>query len=165
MRLPVRLAAPLLLAAAAALACDDAGPTALRESADRGGATAAPATRAPGADSTTPTNFPSSVRVRGRVLQASIVTPAAPGADSVSRAPLAGARVTLYRNVLVDGRGVSEKLGERTTGADGAFVFDGVPGGYFVLALDATAERPYGRSQAFVAGTSAEVAADLYVWR
>lgn len=126
-----------------------------------------PATGAPTqspADTARPTSFPAAVRVHGRVLVASPGAAPAPG-DTVGFAPVAGARITLYRNQLVDGKGVSQRIGEVTTGADGQYAFDGVPGGYYVLALNATADRPWGENVTYVLGNAAVVRADMRFWR
>ena len=117
-----------------------------------------------GTDTTTGVLLPASVHVRGRALVTTKDGPRAPGDTLSSFVPIAGARITLYRNVLVDGRGVSVKFGERTTGADGVFDFTGVPGGYFILSLNVTPEQFYGETFVYVAGTRPEVTADVRVW-
>ena len=154
------------LAAALAIGCaDDGAPPSGPDGASAAAAATAGTPRGvQSADTTRPTTFPATVRVRGRVLT-TVWTPGRTVADTLSGfEPVAGARVTLYRNVLVDGRGVSERIGERVTGADGAFTFEGVPGGPYVLALNATAARPYGETLTYVLGNAAEVSATLRVW-
>jgi hypothetical protein len=105
--------------------------------------------------------YASRVRVSGRVLTLA----AGVGAfDTLGAStPRAGARVTLYRNVLVDGHGVSLRVGEQTTGADGAFSFANVVGGPYVLALNVTPERFYGEAVTYALGTTSEVYVDLRV--
>jgi hypothetical protein len=168
---PAARAAAALLAALA-LGCSDDGtaPSAPRPDATAGDATGAAAAQtaaqsaAQSADTTRPSTFPAVVRVRGQLL-ATTWTPGRTGADTVSGfEPVRGARITLYRNVLVDGRGVSQRIGERETGADGAFAFDDVPGGPYVLALNVTAARPYGDAVWYLMGNAAEVSTTLRLW-
>jgi hypothetical protein len=160
--MPMRRLLPALAAVAlVAGACADAGPSAPEGS---GGEDARTGTQV-GTDSLTHPPLPAAVRVRGRALVATTDGPRAPGDTLSAFVPIEGARVTLYRNVLVDGKGVSVKLAEHTTGADGAYEFAGVPGGYYILALNVTPERFYGETFVYVAGTRSEVSADIRVWR
>ena len=108
--------------------------------------------------------LPASIRVHGRALVTTKDGPRAPGDTLSAFAPIAGAHITLYRNVIVDGQGVSQKVAERTTGADGAYDFTRLPGGYYILALNVTAEQFYGETFTYVAGTRSDVAADIRVW-
>jgi len=158
MRKPlVSFAAAVALAACAAdPASPSADPAAL---ADAG----SPATRstAQSGDTGIVISYASRVRVSGRVLA---LGPGVGAFDTLGTAtPRAGARVTLYRNVLVDGRGVSLFVAEQTTGADGAFSFADVVGGPYVLALNVTPERFYGDAVAYALGTTSEVHVDLRV--
>jgi hypothetical protein len=108
-------------------------------------------------------NFPASVTVLGSV---SLLKEGASPRDSLTAfAPVAGVRIALFRNEVVDGRKISERIGEVTTGADGAFRFADVKGGYFVLAVNPTADKPYGASTSYLTGDRAEVKADLHFWR
>lgn len=118
-----------------------------------------------GTDTTTGVLLPERVRIHGRALVTTKDGPRAPGDTLSAFVPIAGARVTLYRNVLVDGRGVSQPVGERTTGADGAYEFAGVPGGYYILALNVTAEQFYGETFVYVPGTRDDVSADIRRWQ
>ena len=157
----------LIAAAATAAACADGATEPARPDVV---ARNEPSTRdaagqsAQSADTARQTNYPASVRVQGRVLT-TVWTPGRTVGDTLSGfTPLAGARVTLYRNVLVDGRGVSQLVGERTTDADGSFVFERAPGGPYVLAYNTTPERPYGDALTYVMGDRAQVTADLRIW-
>jgi hypothetical protein len=157
----------LCLVAAAAAACADGAIDPVRpDVAAQNGPRTPDATgqAAQPSDTTRPANYPSSVRVRGHVLTTVWTAGRTVGDTLTGFTPVAGARVTLYRNVLVDGRGVSQLVGERTTGADGSFVFEGAPGGPYVLALNVTPERPYGDVLTYVMGDRAEVTADLRIW-
>jgi hypothetical protein len=158
MRTPlVSFAAAVALAACAA---DPASPPV--QSADDGAAARATTGAAQQGDTTgIVISYASRVRVSGRVLTLG----AGVGAfDTLGAAtPRAGARVTLYRNVLVDGHGVSLFVAEQTTGADGAFSFADVVGGPYVLALNVTPDRFYGEAVAYALGTTSEVHVDLRV--
>ena len=163
----MRTALLCLVAAAAAAACaDGATEPAQPDVASQNG----PSTRdaagqsAQPSDTTRPTNYPASVRVQGHVLTTVWTAGRTVGDTLTGFTPVAGARVTLYRNVLVDGRGVSQLVGERTTGADGSFVFESAPGGPYVLAYNTTPERPYGDALTYVMGNQAQVTADLRIW-
>ena len=149
-----------LLATLATAACADRSPSAPGDAGlgARSGSTASSDTTVNGAP------LPASVRVHGQVLASTTTGPRAPGDTLSAFVTVAGARVTLYRNVLVDGKGVSVKLGERTTAADGAFDFANVPGGYYVLSLNVTPDRFYGETYVLVAGTRADVTADIRIW-
>ena len=149
-----------VLAALAATACADRSPSAPGDA----GLGAKSGSSAPIDTAVNGTPLPASVRVHGQVLASTTTGPRAPGDTLSAFVPVAGGRVTLYRNVLVDGKGVSVKLGERTTGADGAFDFTNVPGGYYVLSLNVTPDRFYGETYVLVAGTRTDVTADIRIW-
>lgn len=148
------------LAAAMLGACSGAAPSAPDAGTDR----ERTGTQV-GTDSLTHPPLPAAVRVRGSALVTTTDGARAPGDTLPAFAPMEGARVTLYRNVLVDGKGVSVKHAERTTGADGAYDFADVPGGYYILALNVTPDRFYGETFVYVAGTRSEVTADIRVWQ
>jgi hypothetical protein len=117
------------------------------------------------ADTSRPTNFPAAVRVYGRLLMSSVEASAPPRDTLSSFAPVAGARITLFRNLLIDGKGVSQRIGEVTTGADGSYAFEGVPGGYYVLALNVTPDRPWGTNVAYAIGNRPELEVTMRFWR
>lgn len=111
-------------------------------------------------------SYVANVRIRGHVL-ATRWQPGQTAGDTISAAftPVAGAHVTVYRNVLVDGQGVSVKVGEATTGADGAYDVARVPGGPYVISLNVTPDDFYGETHVYALGTKAEITADIRVWR
>ena len=170
--MPMRRRLAILVTAAAALAaCGDAPATA--PAPDESALASAPGTPAAGtpiagattADTARTTNFPAAVRVHGRLLMKSY-EPTSTVHDTLSGfEPVPGQRITLFRNVLVDGRGVSQRIGEVATGADGGYAFEGVPGGYYVLALNVTPTRPWGSNVAYVLGDRADVEVTFRFWR
>src|SRR3954469_1253949 len=121
MRSSRRLALLALLVGASVTACADRTPSAP----DASGLGSKSGTQV-GNDTTIGGALPASIRVHGRALVTTKDGPRAPGDTLSAFAPIAGAHVTLYRNVLVDGQGVSVKMAERTTGADGAYDFAGM---------------------------------------
>ena len=139
---------PALLATSLA-ACADRVASPTPDAAQERPAAPAGAVLAQPGDTGSTITYASRVHVSGRVLAGS--------------APVAGMRVTLYRNVLQDGKGVSIRVGEQTTGADGAFSFVDVVGGPYVLALNVTPARPYGDLVAYALGTTAEVRVDIKI--
>ena len=170
--MPMRHRLAILATAATALAaCSDAPATA--PAPDESALAAAPGTPiaaaptsgATTADTARATNFPAAVRVHGRLLvksyeQTSTVRDTLSGFE-----PVPGQRITLFRNVLVDGRGVSQRIGEVTTGADGGYAFEGVPGGYYVLALNVTPTRPWGSNVAYAIGDRPDLEVTVRFWR
>lgn len=172
-----RITLPFALTVLTLAACSDdaTSPTQsfLKASSARDTTTSTPSTPStpttpttPSDTAKTPPTYPASVRVTGRVLQATWTQGMTAG-DTVlsSFSPVSGARVTLYRNLLVGGKGVSEKVGEKTTGADGKFVFENAPGGPYVVSLNVTPAQFYGEAFTYLMGNAAEVSVDLKVYR
>jgi hypothetical protein len=162
----LRTATVLLAAMVCTAACADhaSAPTEAERAASLGTTQTTGQTATQPADTTRPTNYPASVRVQGRVLSTTWSAGRTVGDTLTGFTPVANARVTLYRNVLIDGRGVSQLVGERTTGADGGFVFESAPGGPYVLSLNVTPDRMYGEALTYVMGNVPEVTATLRVW-
>lgn len=109
--------------------------------------------------------YVANVRIRGRVLATTWREGRTVGDTLTGFVPVAGAHVTIYRNVLVDGEGVSVKVGEATTGADGAYEVARVPGGPYVISLNVTPGNFYGETHVYALGTKPEITADIRVWR
>lgn len=152
----------VVLAALAALAaCSDSSTTA-PDAARLGGEAGEEAGRD---TSIAQPSYAASVRIRGHVLESSIDGPRAPGDTLSAFVPVAGARVTIYRNTIVDGEGVSVKVAEATTNADGAYDVANVPGGPYVIALNVTPDRFYGEVSVYALGTQPEITADIRIWR
>src|SRR5687768_6480935 len=148
-----------ILAATACAAADTAGP----ESRDAPSVTGdGAAARAGAADTTTP--VAASSRVRGRVR---LATWRAPGqgtasADTTQHTPVAGATLKLYRNLLVDGRGVSRFVMQTTSAADGSYTFGQLEGGYYLVYTSVPGVA--GEHLDYLAATRADVTLDVTVW-
>ena len=106
-----------------------------------------------------PVNATATARVTGRALAAVV----SPGAAAAGFAPLAAARVTLYRDVGAEGQGVVRPVAEGTTGPDGAFAFDGVPRGLYVVVLNAAPGRTFGDAMTSVLCDTACASGELRV--
>lgn len=121
--------------------------------------------QAGGSDTTATPPWAGTVRLSGRVLGVARVAPTAGGSDTLSSAPIAGAVLTLYHNVLVDGVGQSIEVGRVVTGADGAYEFAEIPGGYYLL-RGTVASGPFagGSTLDYVAANAAEVRVDVRFW-
>ena len=150
----------LVLAVALLAACssESAAPTAL----DMSGKTA----RGAGPSDTTATPpYAGTVRLAGHVYGVARVAATAGSSDTLRAAPLAGAVLTLYHNVLVNGEGQSIEVGQVVTGADGAYEFAGIPGGYYLL-RGSVADGPFagGGTLSYVAANAAEVTVDVRFW-
>ena len=119
---------------------------------------------ASGTDSSAAVGYTGTVHLTGRVL-GQTQSAAAPGVDSLQATPLAGAVVTLYRNVLQNGAGTSIEIGQFTTRADGSYEFGSLPAGYYLLRTN-IAEGPWsGSLLSYVTANAASVTVDVRVWK
>ena len=107
---------------------------------------------------------PSILNVSGHVF-AIQATPAAQGSDTLHYIPIAGVSLRLMHNILVDGQSAQELAGTTVSGADGAYGFANLPGGYYVLYAEPSAASGYAGSYSLVPRTPANVLVDMYVWR
>jgi hypothetical protein len=112
-------------------------------------------------DTTSTPTYAGPVRLAGHAFVVAHVAPTAGSRDTLSSTPLAGAELTLYHNVLVNGVGQSVYVGQVTTGSDGAYEFAGIPGGYYLL------RGAYAGSStlSYVAANAAEVTVDVRFWQ
>ncbi len=81
---------------------------------------------------TAATGFPSRVIVAGRVVPAGSGVPTDTGVV-VSAPGLPGRTVRALRNQLVNGAASQTEMGRVVSGADGAYRFEDLPGGYYVM--------------------------------
>jgi hypothetical protein len=81
---------------------------------------------------TASTGFPSRVIVAGRVVPAGTGVPTDTGVV-VSAAGLPGRTVRALRNQLVNGAATQTEMGRVVSGTDGAYRFENLPGGYYVM--------------------------------
>lgn len=120
------LALSLLLGGAAAACTERASP--LSHDGEEGGVSIV---RYAGTD-TAATGFPSRVIVAGRVVPAGTGIPTDTGVV-VTAAGLPGRTVRALRNQLVNGQATQTEMGRVVSGADGAYRFENLPGGYYVM--------------------------------
>jgi hypothetical protein len=117
---------------------------------------------ASGGSSDTTRVSPASVDVSGQVLG---VKRAALGAVVVGDSsvtsyefePIAGARVAIVRNVLVDGEARQELVAETRSGRNGEFAFQRVPPGYYLLTANAPADSRYADNFTYLAANVAVI--------
>jgi hypothetical protein len=152
----------LVLAVALLAACssDRSTPTSLNaanRAALKGGAAHDPS------DTTSTPTYAGVVHLGGRVLGVTRVAPSSAGgsADTLRSRPIAGAVLTLYRNVVVDGEGTTDYVAQVVTGAGGTYEFPNLPGGYYLL-RGRIVDGPWaGNTLSYVAANAAEVTVDV----
>jgi hypothetical protein len=149
---PIHPAVPALFAAGL-LACSSV-PTDIRS---------ARTADAPAAGDTTGGGLPARVRVTGRVLGVSAREPVAGSTDTLRHDPLPHARITLKRNILVNGQSAQEPAGTFTADAEGRFRLD-LAGGYYIIEASAPGSG-YRDGWEYLPATRAAVAVNLYLWR
>ena len=107
---------------------------------------------------------PNTVNLSGHVFALQSTT-AGQGSDTLRYIPIAGVSLKLMHNVLVNGVGVQELAGTTTSDASGAYRFDGLPGGYYVIYAYPSASSGYDGSYSLVPAQQAAVVVDVYVWK
>jgi len=117
--------------------------------------------KAPG-DTSTTSPYIGTTATSGFVLTVSKKSPSAPGgSDTLQTSPVSGAVLTLYHNVLQDGVGVSVFVATTTSGANGAYSFAPVPGGYYIIRSGDDGKWAGGVS--YLYANSATVTQNIYV--
>jgi hypothetical protein len=109
--------------------------------------------------------LPEKVQLSGRVLAVTVIAPAPGVRDTLRFDPIAGAKVRVMRNLLVDGKATQRLAAELVTDANGAFAVKDLAGGYYVVYADPPAGSPYQSSFSYLAATRPEVKVDVYLWR
>ncbi|MBX6331254.1 MAG: hypothetical protein IRY91_05345 [Gemmatimonadaceae bacterium] len=145
---------------AALAACSSDAPTSpkLQQAPFAGGAGGA-------SEDSTPQGLPATFRVHGRVVGVAGVV-AAPGSnDTLRYVPVAGAPITIYHNVLVDGVATQVVAAHTVSGADGTYQVDGLEGGYYIVSVTAPAGSPWADGWNYLPGTWTDVTVDVYLWQ
>lgn len=153
--LTTRAAAPALLAAAL-MACTSL-PTDLQSNRNAADSRTAGDTASTGL-------FPSSVTVTGQVFGVSAREPVAGSTDTLHHDPLSHARITLKRNILVNGQSAQEPAGTFTADGEGRFRIAGLPGGYYIIEASAPGAG-YRDGWNYLPATRSAVEVNIYLWR
>jgi len=129
--------------------------------ADTTGSTPTTPTNPTPSDST-PSTLPEKVQASGRVIG---VTVAIGEKDSLRFEPVAGASVTVHRNVLVDGKAQQVLVTTLTTKSDGSWSLADLAGGHYILTATPPAGSPYKQNWTYLPATTAVAKADVYLWK
>jgi hypothetical protein len=92
-------------------------------------------------DTTTYSTDP--VLVWGRVVAIAEIVPQPGSNDTLRFEPVSGATVRLVRNVRVNGVVEQESVAQTTSGPDGDYRVESVPGGYYIIDVTVPASSPY----------------------
>jgi hypothetical protein len=117
-----------------------------------------------GVDSSTVPGYTGNSRISGRVLSVTRKNVSS-GNDTLQYTPIAGATVTLKRNLLVNGTATQVTVGTAVTNAQGAYAFGNGPGGYYVAYASGPVGQGWASSYSLVLANSPEVSADIYLWK
>ena len=80
-----------------------------------------------------PAGLPSSVQVNGRVLGVSAIAPGAGSTDTLRFEPVAGAAITVKRNILVNGQSAQELAATLLADGEGRFTLNQLRAGYYIV--------------------------------
>ena len=83
-------------------------------------------------------------------------------AETLRHDPLPRARITLKRNILVNGESAQEPAGTFTADAEGRFRLDDLRGGYYIIEASAPGYRD---GWEYLPATRAAVELSVYLWR
>lgn len=139
---------------AAALACSDA-PTGLQSVRNAGARTEGDSASA---------GLPASVRVTGQILGVNAREPVAGSADTLRFEPIPNARITVMRNIIVNGQSAQELAATLSADAAGRFRLDDLAGGYYIVQAAAPGSG-YAAGWEYLPATRDVVELDVYLWR
>jgi len=145
------------IALATLAACADhgaAGPTAPLA---RGAATPAPG------DSSH--YFAGEFTAHGHILGVVGTAPTPGSNDTLRFEPLAGSRIRVVRNLLVNGVATQELAAETVSDDDGAYAVSGLAAGYYIVQADPPSGSPYAGGFSYLPGQSSDVQVDVYLWK
>ena len=107
---------------------------------------------------------PSVVNLSGHVFAVQS-SPGGMGNDTLSYVPIAGVPLKLMHNILVNGQSAQELAGTTVSDAAGAYHFNGLPSGYYVLYANPTAGSGYQGGYSLVPAQVAQTVIDVFVWK
>jgi hypothetical protein len=150
----IRHLVPPAVLAAAVLACSDVatGPQSARNADART------------AGDTTSGGLPASVRVSGQILGVSATGPVSGSSDTLRHEPIPHARITVLRNILVNGQSGQELAATVTADGDGRFRLDDLAGGHYIVEASAPGSG-YAAGWEYLPATRSVVAVNVYLWR
>jgi hypothetical protein len=109
--------------------------------------------------------FTGAVRLSGQVLGVSAVVPVASSRDSLRFEPIAGARIRVMRNILVDSAATQVLVAETTSGRNGEYVVERLEAGYYIAYVTAPEGSAYVDNWSYVPANAGEVRVNVYLWR
>lgn len=122
-----------------------------------------PASGAPPIDSSH--SYSGTFTVHGRVLGVTAIEPAPGVQDTLSYAPIPGAKIRVVHNLLVNGEARQELAAETVSDANGAYSVRDLEAGYYIVEAAPPAGSLFGAAQEYLAGQSPDVTLDVYLWK
>jgi hypothetical protein len=108
--------------------------------------------------------LPEKVAVSGKVVGLVFIEPAPGVRDTMRLDPLAGIKVRIMRNIIVNGSSAQELAAELVTDANGAFKTS-LKGGYYVVYAEPPANSIWNKSFSYLAATRPDVNVTVYLWK
>ena len=121
-------------------------------------------TGAPTPGDTSAAGLPASVRVAGRIIGVSAAAAVAGSTDTLRHTPIPHARITIQRNILVNGQSAQELAATLSADAEGRFHLDGLRGGYYIVEASAPGSG-YRDGWEYLPATQSTVELNVYLWR
>jgi hypothetical protein len=150
----IRHSVPPAVLAAAVLACSDV-PTGLQSARNADSRTAG---------DTTSAGLPASVRVSGQILGVSATGPVSGSTDTLRYEPIPHARITVMRNILVNGQSAQELAATLSADGDGRFRLADLAGGHYIVEASAPGSV-YAAGWEYLPATRSVVEVNVYLWK
>jgi hypothetical protein len=109
--------------------------------------------------------FSGSFDVHGQVLGVTVLTPSSGVQDTLNFTPVAGAKVRIIHNLLVNGEAKQELAAETVSDANGTYAVSGLEGGYYIVEAEPPAGSSYAAAQEYLAAQSPDVTLNVYLWK
>ncbi|HEY9427939.1 MAG TPA: hypothetical protein VIR34_12355 [Gemmatimonadaceae bacterium] len=103
--------------------------------------------------------------VHGQILGVIAVAPSPGVQDTLHYTPLAGAKIRIMHNLLVNGEATQELAAETMSDAQGAYSVSGLEGGYYIVEAAPPTGSQYAAGQEYLAGQSPDVTLNVYLWK